>query len=51
MSVIPSAVGGLLGMNLLDKPCAAYLWEVALVLVIVMSFVTYVFVKLGWLKG
>jgi Mg2+ and Co2+ transporter CorA len=51
MSVIPSAVGGLLGMNLLDTPYAADLWEVVLVLVIVMSFVTYVFVKLGWLKG
>jgi len=51
MSVIPSAVGGLLGMNLLDQPYGAYLWEVVLVLVIVMSFVTYVFVKLGWLKG
>jgi Mg2+ and Co2+ transporter CorA len=51
MSVIPSAVGGLLGMNLLDVPYDAYLWEVVLVLVIVMSFVTYVFVKLGWLKG
>ncbi len=51
MSVIPSAVGGLLGMNLLDVPYSGYLWEVVLVLVISMSFVTYVFVKLGWLKG
>jgi Mg2+ and Co2+ transporter CorA len=51
MSVIPSAVGGLLGMNLLDVPYAAYLWEVVLMLVISMSFVTYVFIKLGWLKG
>jgi Mg2+ and Co2+ transporter CorA len=51
MSVIPSAVGGLLGMNLLDMSYTAYLWDVILVLVIVMSFVTYVFVKLGWLKG
>ena len=51
MSVIPSAIGGLLGMNLLDVPYAASLWEVVLVLVISMSFVTYVFIKLGWLKG
>ena len=51
MSVIPSAVGVLLGMNLLDVPYSASLWEVVLVLVISMSFVSYVFIKLGWLKA
>jgi Mg2+ and Co2+ transporter CorA len=51
MAVIPTAVSGLLGMNLLDVPYTADLWEVVLVIVITMTFVTYVFIRLGWLKS
>ncbi|MFB3889759.1 MAG: CorA family divalent cation transporter [Candidatus Bathyarchaeia archaeon] len=50
ISVIPSAVGGLMGMNMLDAPFGAYLWQIILLTGIVMSLVTYIFVKLGWLK-
>ncbi len=50
ISVIPSALGGLIGMNLLDAPFGAYLWQVGFVIGIIMAFVAYVFVKLGWLK-
>ena len=50
ISVIPSAVGGLIGTNLLDVPYGAYLWQVSFVIGISMALVTYVFYKLGWLK-
>jgi len=50
ISVIPSAVGGLIGTNLLDMPYHAYLWQVSLVIGISMTLATYTFIKLGWLK-
>ncbi len=50
ISVIPSAVGGLIGMNLLDAPYGAYLWQVAFLIGALMAFATYVFMRLGWLK-
>lgn len=51
IGVIPSAVGGILGMNLLGTPYPAYLWEVLLGIGIAMAFVSYVFIKLGWLRS
>ncbi len=50
ISVIPSAVGGLIGANLLDVPFGAYLWQVVFMMGIVMAFTVYVFYRLGWLK-
>ena len=50
ISVIPSAIGGVMGMNLLDVPFDALLWQMVLVIVIIMSFLGYVVLKLGWLK-
>jgi Mg2+ and Co2+ transporter CorA len=50
ISVIPSAVGGLIGTNLLDVPYPAYLWQLSLVIGVSMTLVTYTFIKLGWLK-
>ena len=50
ISVIPSAIGGLIGMNLLDAPFGAYLWQVSFIISITMAFVVYTFIKLGWLK-
>jgi Mg2+ and Co2+ transporter CorA len=50
ISVIPSAIGGLLGTNLLDVPYPSYLWQLSLIIGVSMTFVTYIFVKLGWLK-
>lgn len=50
VAVIPAAVSGLLGMNLLGIPFHAYLWEVVFVIGISVSFAIYAFVKLGWLK-
>jgi Mg2+ and Co2+ transporter CorA len=50
VSVIPAAVGGLLGTNLLGLPYQAYLWEVVFMTGVTMAFVTYTFFKLGWLN-
>lgn len=51
ISVIPSAIGGVIGMNLLDAPFGAYLWQVSFVISVSMILAVYVFYKLGWLKG
>jgi Mg2+ and Co2+ transporter CorA len=51
LAVIPSAIGGILGMNLLDVPYRFELWQIVLVIVIAMAFVGYCFTKLGWLKA
>lgn len=51
ISVIPSAVGGLMGMNLLDVPFGAYLWQVCFIIGVAMTFAVYMFYKLGWLKS
>ncbi|XHH08566.1 MAG: magnesium transporter CorA family protein [Candidatus Bathyarchaeia archaeon] len=50
ISVIPSAVGGLMGMNLLDVPFGAYLWQMCFIIGVAMTFALYTFYKLGWLK-
>jgi Mg2+ and Co2+ transporter CorA len=50
ISVIPSAIGGLMGTNLLDVPYSAYLWQLSLIIGVSMTLVTYTFIKLGWLK-
>ena len=50
ISVIPSSIGGVMGMNLLDVPFAAVLWQMVLVIGIIMAFMAYVTLKLGWLK-
>jgi magnesium transporter len=51
ISVIPTAVSGLLGTNLLDVPFGAYLWQISFTLTITMAFVAYAFTRLGWLKS
>jgi Mg2+ and Co2+ transporter CorA len=50
ISVIPSAIGGIMGTNMLDVPYGAYLWELTFVIGISMVFALYTFSKLGWLK-
>jgi Mg2+ and Co2+ transporter CorA len=50
LAIIPSAIGGILGMNLLDVPYRFELWQIAIVISFSMAFVGYCFVKLGWLR-
>jgi Mg2+ and Co2+ transporter CorA len=47
VAIIPSAVGGLLGIN---PPYILELWVVVLSVGLSMLFVTYCFLKLGWLR-
>jgi len=49
--VIPSAVSGILGTNLIDVPYGATLWQLTFIITAAMSFVAYTFVKMGWLKS
>ncbi len=48
VAIIPATVGGLLGI---DGPYDFVLWQVLLVIGIGMLFVTYAFLKLGWLRS
>jgi Mg2+ and Co2+ transporter CorA len=50
LAIIPSALGGVLGMNLLNAPYTFELWQIVVVMTITMAFVGYCFVKLGWLR-
>jgi Mg2+ and Co2+ transporter CorA len=51
LAVIPAALTGLLGTNLLGQPYEAELWQLVLVTLMAMAFVGYCFYKLGWLKA
>jgi magnesium transporter len=50
LSVVPTAVSGLLGTNMVDVPYGATLWQLSFVVGVCVSFIAYSFVKLGWLK-
>jgi Mg2+ and Co2+ transporter CorA len=50
LAIIPSAIGGILGMNLLDVPYTFELWQIVVVIVFSMAFIGYCFIKLGWLR-
>jgi Mg2+ and Co2+ transporter CorA len=51
LAVIPAALSGILGTNLLGVPYDLELWQLVLVTLISMSFTAYCFYKLGWLKS
>jgi len=51
LAVIPTLIGGLMGMNLIDVPWPVYLWQVVLVIGSAMVWTTWVFYKLGWFKS
>lgn len=48
---IPSVIGALLGMNLIDVPWPWHLWQVALVGISVALLLAIYFYKRGWLAG
>ncbi|MCW4029648.1 MAG: hypothetical protein NWE92_08385 [Candidatus Bathyarchaeota archaeon] len=50
LAIFPSAIGGILGMNLLDVPYTAVLWQIVMVICLIMFFMGYACLKLGWLK-
>jgi Mg2+ and Co2+ transporter CorA len=51
LAIIPAAVSGILGENLLGTPFNAQLWQVILGMSIAMVFALYCFIKVGWLKA
>ncbi|MDG6915639.1 MAG: ion transporter [Nitrososphaerota archaeon] len=51
LSIIPTAIGTMLGMNLADTPYHLQLWQVSVVVAFSMAFIAYCFVKLGWLRA
>ena len=48
--LIPTLIGQVLGMNILETPFELYLWEVTAWTVISMLVVGWVFYRLGWLR-
>lgn len=50
LAIIPTLVGGLMGMNLIDNPWPATLAQVAFGTFIAMACVLYIFLAKGWLK-
>ena len=50
LAVIPTLVGGLLGMNLVDSPWVVRLWQVVLLVLSAMVAAGWVFWRLGWLR-
>ncbi|HSV49899.1 MAG TPA: CorA family divalent cation transporter [Candidatus Acidoferrales bacterium] len=50
ISVVPTAVSGILGTNMIDTPYGASLWQLSFVVSVCVGFIAYTFVKLGWLK-
>lgn len=50
LTVIPTVVGGLLGINARDQPFPILLYQAVLGTAIGMALTAYVFYRLGWLK-
>jgi hypothetical protein len=50
LAIIPTIIGGLMGMNLIDNPWPATLPQVAFGTFIAMTCVLYIFLAKGWLK-
>ena len=50
LTLIPSIIGGLLSMNIIDMPAPVHLWQMVAMTIIMMSTVGWTFYKLGWLK-
>jgi Mg2+ and Co2+ transporter CorA len=48
VALIPATIGGLLGI---DGPYDFVLWQILLIVTLGMVFVTYCFLKLGWLRA
>lgn len=48
--LIPTLIGQVLGMNILETPFELYLWEVTAWTIISMLVVGWIFYRLGWLR-
>lgn len=50
LGLIPSVVGGLLGMNILGQPWPVTLGQIAFAVAMAMATAVYVFAVKGWLR-
>jgi len=50
LAVIPSLIGGMLGMNIIGASWPVRLWQVATMTLAAMAGVAYIFYKIGWFK-
>ncbi|WP_321505459.1 CorA family divalent cation transporter [uncultured Methanoregula sp.] len=50
LTMVPTIVGGLLGMNLIGNPWPATLFQMVTVVSLVMLLMAWVYYNLGWLK-
>ena len=51
LTIIPTVIGGMLSMNLIDTPWNINISVVATVVALIMAFTAWVYFKLGWLKS
>lgn len=51
LTIIPTVVGGLLGMNIAGSPWAVSLAEVVTAVGMIMLFIAWIFFSVGWLKS
>ncbi|RPJ50967.1 MAG: hypothetical protein EHJ95_06185 [Methanobacteriota archaeon] len=50
ITLVPTLVGQMLGMNLLDSPWPYYLWQILIITLAVMLAIAYLFRQLGWMR-
>jgi Mg2+ and Co2+ transporter CorA len=50
LAIVPTLVGGLMGMNLIGNPWRMHLWQVVVFVAVVMFSMGWIFHRLGWLK-
>jgi Mg2+ and Co2+ transporter CorA len=51
LAIIPTVVGGLLGMNLIGNPWPVTLGAMITIVIAAMAFTAWVYIRLGWLKS
>jgi Mg2+ and Co2+ transporter CorA len=51
ITLIPTTIGQMLGMNILDAPWPLFLWQIVTITLLAMLSVAYIFYKLGWLTS
>jgi Mg2+ and Co2+ transporter CorA len=50
LALIPTVIGGMLGMNILGIPSSIQLWQVVSLTLVLMAAVAWTFFKLDWLR-
>ncbi len=51
LTIIPTVVGGMLGMNIVGVPWAISLAQVVTIVAVIMLFTAWLYFQMGWLRG